>query len=503
MKKMIKGLLLVVLTIISMGAVIAEVYAEETSREVRVYLHRDYADCVFFVSWENKSQSAVVQIKDPDGAEVPITDQNTVYQSGQAAVNVIDAKSGYWIVTVTGENLGSITISGGDKDGTAAQYNAIQQFAAEVSDTDIHFNWMIAAETDTVNVSIEATQGGSNKNLALWNDYSASKEGDVSVSVDALPTGIYSFRIHVYDGGTQYTLATEEPIYVQQADAPEKLEHIKVGSIDGEMFATWDMRIDAGYIVTLYDYETLEVIQSEEAKTNYYPITLPAGTTRIKCSVSAVEGKSYGAFDVYPIVSSTPNGEITFPDVSVTKDSSLTLNVECAPELTAGVYLNGSLVLEDAEPGVYELNLAEGTHEVIAYLKDSNENMKTFTKSITVDKTPPVINLNVGGKQKTSLDRFILEGNTEPNAVVAVNGVEQELGSGHFAAKLALANGTNQITVTSYDEAGNKAMQTITIERTGTLGTNWLVYIVPGAVFLLLTVWYIWLNRKVKGDKQQ
>lgn len=499
MRKTIRNMLLAVLAIIALQASFPTAYAAGTPRDVSVYLYRDYTDCVFFVGWENASQSAAVQIKNPDGGIIDANSQNTVFGNGKATVNAGSAKSGYWTITVTGENLGTISVSGGSKNGTSAQDNAIQSFSADVAGGYINFKWDVAANTDTINVSINATQGDSYGNRSLWTDYSASKNGSASVSVDELQTGLYNFSIQAYDGNGQYTLTTEEPVYIQQSNAPEKLEDVRVGSIDGEMFAAWNVRLNAGYMVTLYDYETLSVIRTERVDTNFYTITLPDGMTRAKFSVCATDGNSYGSFDVFEIVRSTPTGEITFPNFSATRESTISIKVDCASELTAGVYLDGTPLLDNAGAGDYDLTLSEGTHEVIGYIKDKNGNMKTFTKIISVDKTPPVVNLNAADTVKTVSDNFILEGNTEPNAVVAINGVEQKLGSGSFMAKLALANGVNPVTVSAYDTAGNKGVKTITAERTGPFGSGWSIYILPGLIFILLAVWYIRLNKKAKA----
>ncbi|MDR3120450.1 MAG: hypothetical protein LBU58_03830 [Clostridiales bacterium] len=496
-----KKALLALLSVIAVGLFALVGHAAGTPRDVNVYLFDDYPDCVFFVIWENTDQSATVQIKDPEGAVTFADAKNTVFGSGRATVSLGSVKSGFWIVTVTGEDLGAIGVSGGDKSGVASQYNAIQSFSADVADGSIHFKWDVTADADQINVSISATQGGVSGSRSLWSDYAADKNGTIDVFVDELKTGLYSFGIQAFDGSNQYTQTTEGPLYIQQSDAPEKLEGVKVGSIDGQMYAAWDMRLNSRYLVTLYDYDTLSVIKSEWTSGVFYPFTLPDGITKAKFSVCAVESSAYGAFDVYEIIRAAPGGEITFPNVSATRESAVRINISCADDTTAGLYLDGTLLLENAASGDYDLTLSEGVHEVVAYIKDGDGNMKTFTKEIAVDKTPPVINLNAADTVKTVSDSFVLEGSTEPNAVVSVNGVEQELGAGGFIAKLALRYGVNPITVAAYDAAGNKGRKTISAERTGALAGDWTLYVLPCAVFVLLTVWYVRLNKKTKGAR--
>ena len=124
--------------------------------------------------------------------------------------------------------------------------------------------------------------------------------------------------------------------------------------------------------------------------------------------------------------------------------------------------------------------------------------MSTFSKSITVDRTPPAVKLNSEDVLKTASDSIVIEGSTEPNATVMINGVEQEMGSGSFMVKLALEKGVNPVTVSAYDVAGNKSVKTITVERMGSIAGNWTNFILPGVLFLVLAGWYGRLNKKPK-----
>jgi hypothetical protein len=181
--------------ILSILAVVAlslmlPISAFAATREVSVYLYRDYADCVFFVSWQNAEQSATIKIKAPDDAIIDATAQNADFGKGRATVSVGNAGSGYWTVFVDGDNLGTISVSGGSKNTASTQYNAVQSFSADVANGYINFEWSAIAEQDTINVSISATQGGNNGSRTVYSDYSASKSGTASVSADDLQTGL-------------------------------------------------------------------------------------------------------------------------------------------------------------------------------------------------------------------------------------------------------------------------------------------------------------------------
>ena len=491
-----KRLLLATLIILLLIPALA-VNADGSPRTIRLYLYQDYDSCVFSISWENQDQEASVQIQGPDGTIIEAGRQNAVFSRGRVTVDVGSARSGTWIIYVDGVDLGMINVSGGSKHSPYAAASPIRSFTADAADGVINFTWDAATEYDTVNIVIYAQQG-SNYSRTIWSDSRAARSGQVSISADNLQTGLYTFMILFHDGRNQYTLATDKPVYVRRLNVSDKLENVRTGSVDGEMFVSWDGGTYGTYLVTLYDYETLSVIRSEQVNDTYYPITLPGDADKVKVSVAAVGDRGFGEFDVYEIIRTVPAGVVSFPEYDTTRSSVYRISISCPDGETAGVYIDGKLMIEDAATGDYDLNLAEGSHEIVAYVRDNYGNTRSFHKSVTVDRTPPVLNLNTGDQIETVTDSFVISGSTEPNAVVAVNGVEQELGDGSFMVKLALKDGINPITVSAYDAVGNKTVRTITVERKQPPGSGRMAYILPTAVFVLLAAWYIYLNVKAR-----
>lgn len=473
--------------------------AEGQSREISIYLYRDYRDCVFLIGWDNSGQTADIQITGPDGVVIDADGRNAVFEKGRVSVSVGDAQSGYWTVTVKGEDLGVISVSGGSGR-YAGRENAIRSFNAAVEDGYLTFSWDVAAEQDTVTVSIRSDQGNSGSRI-IWDSYSAEKIGSARVPADQFQTGLYRFTLQVYDGSAWHSLSTEEPVYMIQPKAPEKVTNIRIGSIDGERYAVWDAVMNSSYYVTLYDYETLQVIKSERIDSNFYPIKIDEETDKFKLSVQVTDGVLFGEFDIFEHICSLPYGTVMFPEFAATRSNSVSVTIVCTPGESAGLYLDGTLLLEDVGSGDYVLDLAEGIHEITGFIRDENGNSKTFQKSINVDKTPPQITLYHDDSMKTAEADIVITGRTEPDAVVSVNGAEQELGSGGFAVKIALEKGVNPITIAAYDAVGNKSVATIVVERTGSFRNGFGRYLISGAVFLMLTVWYACLNKKAKEAK--
>jgi len=84
--------------------------------------------------------------------------------------------------------------------------------------------------------------------------------------------------------------------------------------------------------------------------------------------------------------------------------------------------------------------------------------------SISGDSTPPELTLDETPKL-TRDDVLIVQGTTEPGAVVAANGTSAVVdGNGNFMVKIKLETGVNEIKVVAKDKAGNETLKVITIE---------------------------------------
>lgn len=470
--------------------------------ELRVYLYRDYTDCVFYIRWTNSEQAAAVCLTAPDGSVTEADAHNSVSALGQLEVSVGFAASGYWTVSLEGESLGTVSVGGGERKQSAAA-PLIRGFTAEQHNGQLQFMWETAATQDTISASVKAVGGTSAKEWLLWNGYDAHRADTVSVPVTELQTGLYFFLLEIFDGQSHAALRTAEPLYVEYPDAPERVVGVRTGSVDGVGYLRWDAAYGAHYEVTVYDADTLEVLRSLRTSEGVYMPEFSDGSGQLLLSVAAVENGITGAFDLYRLEPVEPVGSICFPDAAVTKTGSMIATVTCPEDVTASFYLDGILLLEGASTGNYDLKLSEGKHTILACLCDALGNARSVEKKIEVDHTPPPIRLHGAEHPATESDSFLVEGHTEPGAIVTVNGVEQCLHNGSFAATVPLSRGENQIIVRAYDAAGNQSMHSLIVERQGLNGRRLLRYAIPALAFLLLSAWTIWLNRKPRQPSTQ
>lgn len=473
-----------------------------SNREIRFYVD-DYADCVIMVSWENIEQSATISIRDADDNVRPASAFRPLFEDGRATLNLGKVESGYWTVIVSGRNLGLINVTGGNKSGEAGN-SIIKDFSANIESNYISFSWDLDTDYEEPNVTISAFQNEYTYQT-LWADWTKGKKGSVTVPLSDLRTGYYRFQIRVYADYSDEVYETEEPIFIKSSGVAKKLENIKVYNIDGIVGASWDATETNEYYVMLYNYDTLELISADYVYNPFYTFEIPDGCTRIKFATAnnmGSGGDTCGDFELYDVFAAEPEGTIVFPEKSIVSESSIPLKINCAENIVGGVYVDSQLILEDVAAGDYNLFLSEGQHEVVAYLKDGAGGIKTFPKQLSVDKTPPTILLKKFN-DKTNFSNVILEGSTEANAVVSINGVEQPLNTGRFSAKLELETGSNPFTIAAYDEAGNKSVQTVVIEYQNSVDNTWILYVAVGApIVIFLTGWYIMLNRRKLSNRE-
>lgn len=495
-----KFFLVLLAALLLMPSVLA--FAEETTREVSIYLYSDYDNCTINVSWENTESTAAVVIKDYSGKTVSASPDNSVSYPGGIIIKAGKIERGRLTAQVTGDNLGTIFINGGS-EAVAAAENIITAFSAEDSASTVDFKWSVKSENDKISLRIGYYTNSSGNINYVFSDYSAEKNGSASVLKRNLDTGLYNFVVSVNDSGF-YTLSCDKTMYIESENAAEKLENVQVGCIDGEMYASWNVRPNCSYMVMLYDYETSNLLERQQVYDSFYSFKLPEGSDKVKFAVAEYSYGDCGKFDVYDVSGSVPGGNIVFPEYSLTEKTIVPVKMDCPNGVTAGVYVDGTLILQDASSGDYSLKLSEGQHEITAFLKDSNGSMKTFSKAITVDCTPPEITLNYSGDVKVNAQSIIVEGRTEPNSIVSVNGVEQTVLDGNFSVKLELKSGINPITVCAYDRAGNKSVSTFNVSSSKEADTNVieiLIVCVPLAV--VLAVLYIFINKKAKEGEHK
>jgi len=114
------------------------------------------------------------------------------------------------------------------------------------------------------------------------------------------------------------------------------------------------------------------------------------------------------------------------------------------------------------------LTLFEGPNELRVTATDESGRTTSATAVVTVDTVPPKLTVSAPANwQEIRTEKVMVRGTVEPGAVLQVNGttVPNAMPDGSFAHEVALTMGTNTISVTAQDAAGNIRKVAILITR--------------------------------------
>lgn len=114
------------------------------------------------------------------------------------------------------------------------------------------------------------------------------------------------------------------------------------------------------------------------------------------------------------------------------------------------------------------LTLFEGANELRVTATDESGRTTSTTVTVTVDTVPPRLTVSAPVNwQEIHAGKVMVRGNVESGAVLQVNGtsVPNVMPDGSFAHEVALTIGTNTISVTAQDAAGNIRKTAVLITR--------------------------------------
>jgi hypothetical protein len=155
-----------------------------------------------------------------------------------------------------------------------------------------------------------------------------------------------------------------------------------------------------------------------------------------------------------------------------TNSSSLVISGFAEQGADIEVYFNDELLAEteadeNGEFQIEKISLNSGTNSLFALATDEAGNLSDKSKllEVTYDNEPPTLDIQYPEDGLTVYDQQLeIRGITDPEAKVTINGylvmTESEGAFSHF---IDLAEGDNQIVITSEDIAGNKTEKALTV----------------------------------------
>ncbi len=173
-----------------------------------------------------------------------------------------------------------------------------------------------------------------------------------------------------------------------------------------------------------------------------------------------------------------PGISITLPDKTYINSTYLNLSYTSnASDIeTYRVRLNNS-VWEITNKSYYLFNLTEGGAFIEVQALDRAGNIGEARVNLTVDLTPPIIEIIKPEVNETISTRYLeIAGRTENGANISVNGMDIRNDNGTWSIAVVLSGVNNVFHVKSEDIAGNKAEKTINIRIGGNFSTALPIY---------------------------
>ncbi|HLB67351.1 MAG TPA: S8 family serine peptidase [Thermoplasmata archaeon] len=242
------------------------------------------------------------------------------------------------------------------------------------------------------------------------------------------------------------------PISLDMEDAPDAFET----QVDTDSVSLW---LDGALLS-----DPSVVLVSSTGVVVQLPSSLADGSHTV--SVRAADtGLSFNLTSwSFWVDSNAPDLTITSPTAAFTNNPAVTIAGRTEPGVSVKV---GATPVPVTASGLFSLSLtlSEGPHSLAVVATDIGGNTATVTVEITVDTTPPAITLATPTSGSTvNVASVRVSGVTEPGVTLRVNGIEVAVATdGSFSLLLALATGSNTITATATDAAGNPGSATATV----------------------------------------
>ena len=244
---------------------------------------------------------------------------------------------------------------------------------------------------------------------------------------------------------------------------------IQVSGIDNDGFAYTDSstytisgRTTAGTHFT---------VNGQDVETNAdgsftVTINLTDGTNIVNLVASDDSGKSTTR-DIFVVYDTTAPSFSVTPSSRLTRDSSVTLSgkVELMTETgPVSLTVNGKEIPINTDGTFdYDLMLAEGQNTISVTATDAAGNSATTEISVRRDSTAPSLSLEAI-PDTVSTKQITISGNAESGSKVFVNGKQVITSSnGEFSTQVSLSTGSNLISISAVDAAGNSAEHSFSV----------------------------------------
>jgi hypothetical protein len=329
----------------------------------------------------------------------------------------------------------------------------------------------VTRDTTTPVLTLTSPTDGKLTNVSTI-DVNGSTEPSANLTVNGvvvpvLTTGAFTYTYHLAEGDNVITISSEDFVHnknkkvmkVKLDTKPPVLSMIQ--PLDG--YKTNQSTLSIQGTTEELAIVTINNINVPLSGTSFqldYQLQLGDNILLVKscdmarnCNISSVHVTLKTSLPSLTITSPTDGNVTNHPDIIV----------QGTTDLGAKVMINDNSVTVLGTSFSYDVHLAEGENAIKVSSVDEFGNKAEIVITVYRDSVPPALSVN-NPKASTTVNtpEITLDGSTELNAALSVNGIVITNSNGVFTKKITLSEGRNYLNVTAVDLAGNKA--TVSIE---------------------------------------
>ena len=262
------------------------------------------------------------------------------------------------------------------------------------------------------------------------------------------------YRLEIIASGTARSTTQSLPVRVDTQPPSIQLVNLPNGQRVRENALTVEGVTDLGATVLVAGSPTPILVDGQGQFSFLH--RLEEGTNRLEIVSTDDAGNTASIQREISLITTPPELEIISPtDNAWVNKTVTTISGRTSPNVELSI--NNEIVQVAADGAFFhQITLEEGDNLIRATATDDVGNVAINEILVRVQTTAPVLSLNLDDGMVFNSPVVQLSGNTQPGAIVLVNGVPVQVGQGgSFQTSLQLVEGMNSINVEVRDLAGN------------------------------------------------
>lgn len=327
--------------------------------------------------------------------------------------------------------------------------------------------------------------------------FQTSEEKSVSVSVSNAQAGAYSILITGQDAEINMTGAKVVVNKTPAATVSDSgvtvssvLTDLKIFFMDGVLYVTWKDTNVGSVNVSVTNPKNMQKIDSSSVSGTIYSFQLSDSIETVEVYVvPASSAKIAGAGVSYTldVVRDLP-ATVNVDEYVLTNQGNATVSLDLQNDFEIVVKNNDNEIYhENLKAGVQDITfpLDAMTNNLVFYVIDDKNNIKTTSATYVKDLVAPVITLTTDyNNSSINADTLTLSGTVDDFSIFQIQGFDITTDEyGRFTFDCPMDLGSNHVVLYAKDDAGNEKTVELNVERVEKKGSPIVIIII---VFLFL-----------------